>query len=979
MTIGENVILSIPNVASNNVYVMGNAVLTIDGALSVASSNAQLIMKNKATVVVNGTFSGTIAAETGEYIPSVSTTLGNTTFSVTGESSTTKSYGMTGYTLSVGSFSYQKKFGSTDYSVTYQALYIEGDLQYVKTVADSTPMVSAMNIGGNSAYIASGVVLDLKKGMTISVSGYTPIHTTSHSSTTNQTSNLYVLGQIIADSSTVPIEKYIGASYSVKNDATKAVTTYVEPFDIAITKIADADKMTVVVKGDVEISDKLTILENQIVDVRADNANITVKEAGELIVEAKGKVLGTIDAVQGMLKVMKNGTCSAPTSFASKTTSTEYTLYSGIVVALKNAKAGDVVSIINTASTTGDLTIPAGVTVESTAVISIGGKLLVEEGSKVVLKDNSGKIDMTGKKSTIVVKGEIDASEGATNAITFSATLSGGETDNRFIESTGKTTIDNTDFIAAITSKINAFEYTNEDGNHVLTNAQAAIDAVAAMDVYDRVITAYGTVSVGDVVVKKNLVVATGAEISFGKVIINDGYKVTMNGKATGTFSVTTGISDTTGATQTSTIAVNKASGIILSASYVLDSQNVKTYVFGIDGTLVGTAVVKEGTVIIGSNNSSTLSVTGEKNILTIDEGAVLEIPNTKILNVGQAGITNAYTASVIVDGGLVVKGTLAIGYDYSGSDDVADAGIIDINGNLTIGDNVAVTIEAGSIMNVIGTVDISVKEGKEGTLSVSGVLVVGTNTLGANGTVNGKIDILDSSTTAYVKAYAGSDLSNALIDVTNGESAANKSVFFINDIEYMSVYTMGNVLLSTFNTEKFTVSGYTMSTPINWYPADFSSAYDGTQSLNSVKALYTTASVTEVNGTISAGVGLQIYLNGVSVDAYKAQGAGYNLKVGTYTVSIESQYGYDKSTATISFNGTTVVNGGKITVSENGFVLTATGATPADPSTPVTPTPVPTPSEKDDSMGITEYLLIVLVILAAILVVVVAIRMMRS
>ena len=38
-----------------------------------------------------------------------------------------------------------------------------------------------------------------------------------------------------------------------------------------------------------------------------------------------------------------------------------------------------------------------------------------------------------------------------------------------------------------------------------------------------------------------------------------------------------------------------------------------------------------------------------------------------------------------------------------------------------------------------------------------------------------------------------------------------------------------------------------------------------------------------------------------------------------------------------------------------------------------------PTPVEKDDGMGITDYLLIVLVILAAILVVIVAIRMMRS
>ena len=62
------------------------------------------------------------------------------------------------------------------------------------------------------------------------------------------------------------------------------------------------------------------------------------------------------------------------------------------------------------------------------------------------------------------------------------------------------------------------------------------------------------------------------------------------------------------------------------------------------------------------------------------------------------------------------------------------------------------------------------------------------------------------------------------------------------------------------------------------------------------------------------------------------------------------------------------------VPVSEIAFIVS--GAVPS-----VTPTPEPTPVEpaKDDSMGITEYLLIVLVILAAILVVVVAIRMMRS
>ena len=55
-------------------------------------------------------------------------------------------------------------------------------------------------------------------------------------------------------------------------------------------------------------------------------------------------------------------------------------------------------------------------------------------------------------------------------------------------------------------------------------------------------------------------------------------------------------------------------------------------------------------------------------------------------------------------------------------------------------------------------------------------------------------------------------------------------------------------------------------------------------------------------------------------------------------------------------------------------YKVTISGAV-LEPIEPIDPTPV----EKDDGMGITDYLLIVLVILAAILVVVVAIRMMRS
>ena len=115
-------------------------------------------------------------------------------------------------------------------------------------------------------------------------------------------------------------------------------------------------------------------------------------------------------------------------------------------------------------------------------------------------------------------------------------------------------------------------------------------------------------------------------------------------------------------------------------------------------------------------------------------------------------------------------------------------------------------------------------------------------------------------------------------------------------------------------------------------------------------------------------------------VDGVKqVTGTDLALAVGDHNVQVTINPGY-KGTATISFNGQAVSNG-KITVTSAMIggtnVLSATGDITIDSGdTPVTPVE---PEKKDDGMGITDYLLIVLVVLAAILVVIVAIRMMRS
>ena len=125
------------------------------------------------------------------------------------------------------------------------------------------------------------------------------------------------------------------------------------------------------------------------------------------------------------------------------------------------------------------------------------------------------------------------------------------------------------------------------------------------------------------------------------------------------------------------------------------------------------------------------------------------------------------------------------------------------------------------------------------------------------------------------------------------------------------------------------------------------------------------------VTGVISVGTGLNLYIDSLAWDP----SVGYQLGVGTHVISFDVTTGYDGTNATITFNGQTVKNGGTIEITSDmtTFTLMVSGAVPSSGQVVIEN------GGDSGSLGLTDYLLIVLVILIVIMAIIVATRLMRS
>ena len=957
--IGQGITANFQNADS---ILMSSATLTVDGTVDAGAQ--MLVMANNSTIVVNGNIEGVIAAQTGDYASGSNYADSELTSVTTFDASKKDNVTISGYTLTVGTYEFQQGTGSDAQAMIAQRLYVEGTVAFVTSGTLTTDYKNDITLSGE-VIVAEGSVLSLPSGLSITGG------------------EVVVEGEVnfplSSASANCPVAKYEGSYYTVTvTTPARATTGYIVPFETAMGAIETADNKKVTVMGDLEIISDLTIATGQTLDI--SKAVVTIDEDAEVILQTRAILTGPINDVDGMFTAYNGATYVAPTNYDTYAKGTDYVRYSGIVAALNNASAGDVIDVTRPVDDVEDLTVPQGVTVNASADITISGDLVVETEA-VLNMTNGADLNLAGAKSTATVDGTLDLEEG-----TIAFTYSGADAKENALTSAGTTVMSNNNF-NAVSGVVNGAMYTNEDAVKVITNAEAALAAASAQAV-NKTVTLYGTTSSGDLTASVDIIVAEDARATVSSIALADGETITVNGELTGAVTVQTGVA---GYETASTVDLARASGIIITAGSVTDNQGVKTFELQLNGNLAGRLTVSAGTAnICDDAEATTLTVDGEGAVLTVASGATLVVGEGETLRVGDARAANANAGvdAVVVNGTLVAdQGIVNVGFD-------SENGYMLVAGTFQVADDTdTVTVAAGSVMTVTGTLAISTTEDREAVVNIDGTLVVGEkpSTVGdaGAGEVSGAVD---TDGAAYIKAYNGADLSAALIDIdaATGETTADSTAFHINSQLYMTVYADGNVDVDELLTaERFSLVGYltkygaTQQNPAgidiesvgSWYTdAAMSTPYNGTNPVvGDPEALYFKAQTATVDVVISVGSGISLYIDNIRMTS----GSTVQLTVGTHTVSATVNPGFSGTTQ-VMFNGAVVSGSFEITADmasgayEGTISVTATGNITQDST-------VVDGGSSSNGMGLTDYLLIILVILIVVMAIMVAMRLMRS
>ena len=617
------------------------------------------------------------------------------------------------------------------------------------------------------------------------------------------------------------------------------------------------------------------------------------------------------------------------------------TTYTTLAIAIDEAVAGEEIQLNGAITIDEDLEIPADVTVITDETVSgaaitlvgsnltVNGVLSLTAGQNVALTNNTD-----GDKSAIIVNNLIR------NATT--STFTGGSVAGAY-------------FSAAL----------GDDTSDIPYVASVAVAAANSVAVEYGGIAINGDVTFGDVTFTRGedaqelIVTINGAKVSAGTVTLV-GAEIQIPGTMTGTIA----IDATAGAVS---VDLDKVSGIALEAVQTDDGETitttvamsqlpVDTYVAG-EVTIAAGSVTIPGTMVFGNveitGAEPDYTLTGTTGKIAIATGAELVIGsdadvtifwdvNAKVNdNMTEEEKTEA-EAGMIVDGTVTVNGEL--------------------NANITVSGTV--NAAENSTMDIEGCIDGELNAAENSNVTVNGLV---------NGTVTGEIKV-----TSYIVAYPGADMSGAVMNDTDmdGESDVDSTVFYLNGAEAATEYVpegdpteitdiivyLDTTALRLSTIEYFSDAELTLeiANPENEYVGEY-------------ETVYITMDPAYAEGTVSAGTGLDLYIDNVRAGS----GSEVPLTVGTHTVSFDVKAGYDGSNATITFNGQTVQNGGTIEITadmmQDGFTLVASGAVPSQGQVVIDQT------GGDDGMGITDYLLIILVILVIVLAIFVAMRMMRS
>ena len=628
-----------------------------------------------------------------------------------------------------------------------------------------------------------------------------------------------------------------------------------------------------------------------------------------------------------------------------------------------------------------DLTIPEGVTVRSDRY-----SVTVDAAKDAVTLTVDGGLELTGRNSALVLTDGEDDDGSVLEAVLVANghvayTYTGDEDMNLDVAGAHYQAEVSRQTVWMISNVTYASENCDNGTIYITGNVSAGDIAFNAAE--DETITIYvlDIMENGDVAENSALTVSSmdlGVEVALnmtGTTINAEEYE---GGTITGAVKAAYG-----DGTSDAQIDMIRASGMIVSAEAEENSDGVLEYDMVLGASPVGAVTVSAGTVT-ADNNLSVARNNTNNTVLTVASGATLLVPRNVGMSVSVSSDVDGY--AFVVDGTMsVVGGTATLG------------GTI-VNGTLDITNDEGISASVNaSGLTVTGTVNVVDVANRNNVLTVTGVLTVGVKpvdlgTVAGAGKVIGSIQFGNQVGTKYIKAYPGSDLSQAQIewDSVNAESQANSTEYYINDTLYMTIYVSSGdsstTVYSVIDAEEFVLNGLNNGLNYEDGTGTDSGLYaveswftSPTMELNTViskdntkisqtEAVYAQAQPAEMTGVVSVGTGITLYIDGVPVDRSSAT---YDLAVGTHTVSIDIQAGYDGTNAAITFNGTTVTSG-QITITENGFNLTASGAVPASDSVVID-------NSGSSDLGLTDYLLIILVILIVIMAIIVALRLMRS
>ena len=776
-----------------------------------------------------------------------------------------------------------------------------------------------------------------------------------------------ITGQVTLPETVVTVN---AMKYSVLDTSTGITTYTYTNFSDAIDAAPTAQQSTAYVFGDVTVAADKDVAAGIIVSFNT-GSQLTIDEGVVLTIADGATFSGATDAeivVDGTMVSNDYANDMRITDIESDVVRTEgavrtwTSLYNAI-----NELGWTDITLSGAVIIDEDLTIPAGTTVTTNVA---------------PVTDENGTYSILVKGATLTVEGTLEMQSTARGALDVAQNSAGED---------GEIVVTGTVVRTVMTSAVGPdFEYFKSGDNAVdgvfftlrqganstfyITNMANAGTIVSATTYLDGNVEVCGSVSAQDAsfAVAENamaysIVVTDGSNLSMGTLTINGATFTVEDAQNTMfTGSVSAPVGDGTSST---VVEMNRAASISLQSYNEIGVST--TYGLAAYGSFTGAVTVSQGTLDIGRGTNNGLTVSNDAS-MDVASGAVLNIASGRTLTIND------------VDG-VVINGTL----------NVANAsGISGTGVTLTVAGTMNVDVNnfgTSVVLDVTGTLNVL----EDYVMNVGSVMIVGApaESLGVGGAISGNYNITG---TGYILAYAGADLSQARINwnTSLNESDALTTTYYVNDIEYATVYADGGVYivglfgvnaegssqyyeidLIGYDTGIYNSYGTSLTGAYTWYNADGERIANDAQ-IGSTESVYIEFDVAQVLGTISKDAGIILTIDDLVIGSngdVSQTVRNYGLTVGTHTISWSERTGYSIADVTVTFNGVEVENGGTITITADmtDYTIIADGAVPS--AAPGGDT------SSDDGMGLTDYLLIVLVVLIVIMAIMVALRLMRS